>query len=504
MKKFISNLTSLILSFALILTFPTIVSAEEEREPTYKQNVASVLVEAAIKTVAENYKYGIDELTLYKHALRQLISEDSSLMAKALEGVYGNLDKHSTYFTKEEINQFVNDLSGEFCGIGVTIMEFEEGLLITDVYADSPADKVGLRQGDVIVSADDIDIRGMAIELSKSYIVGVKGTSVKIGIIRDGQPLFFDIVRDVVTIEPGFYQELEGNIGYIQLSGFDEHSDEFMATALSALENTKSIILDLRYNPGGGLIALRDFAGCTLPKGPVLHLEYVNGRSESIVNEKDGAGKKFVVLINGSTASAAEAFSAAVQDYDMGVVVGEQSYGKGTMQIVNGFITGDGYKLTVAEYLSPNKRTINDIGVEPDYNAEPRVVKYSDIYYTPISFDRVLKLGDEGTDVLAFEERLNAMGLDVGVPDKVFGDKTFYAVRKYQEIAGLYPYGVLDITTQLNIHNYLQDKEVVLDDVLTKAIEIASGDLDKYIKESKAEREAAAKAKAIRDAKKAD
>lgn len=503
LKRFVSAFTSVLLSFTLIFTLPSTAFAEE-REKTYKQNVASVLVEAAIKMVAENYKYGVDELTLYKNALRQLISEDSSLMAKALEGVYGNLDKHSTYFTKEEFKRFMDDLSGEFCGIGVTIMEFEEGLLITEVHTDSPADRAGLRQGDIIVSADGIDIRGMAIELSKSHIVGVKGTSVKIGISRDGIPMTFDIIRDVVTLEPGFYQVLEGNIGYIQLSGFDEHSDEFMLSALTALKDTKNIILDLRYNPGGSLTVLRDVAGYTLPKGPVIHLEYADGRTESIDNPTNGADRKFVVLVNEGTASAAEAFSAAVQDYDMGVVVGEQTYGKGTMQIVNGFITGDGYKLTVAEYLSPDKRIINDIGVEPDYGAEPRIVKYSDIYYTPVTFERVLKVGDEGDDVLAMEERLDAMGLSVGIPDRVFDDKTFYAVRKYQEVAGLYPYGVLDITTQLSIHNYLQDKEVVLDDVLSKAIEIASGDLDKYIKEARAEREAAAKARALRDSKKAD
>lgn len=503
LKRFISTFTSMLLSFTLIFNIPDTVFAEE-RELTYKQNVASVLVEAAISMVAENYKYGVDELTLYKHALRQLISGDSSLMAKALEGVYGNLDKHSTYFTKEEFKQFVEELSGEFCGIGVTIMEFEEGLLVTEVHANSPADKAGLRQGDIIVSADGVDIRGMAVEISKSYIIGVKGTSVKIGIIRDGASMTFDIVRDTVTTEPGFYQVLDGNIGYIQLSGFDDHSDEFMLAALTALEDTKNIILDLRYNPGGSLAVLQSIAGCTLPKGPVLHLDYADGRTESIDNPTDGSGRKFVVIVNEGTASAAEAFSAAVQDYNAGVVVGEQTFGKGTMQIVNGFITGDGYKLTVAEYLSPDKRIINDIGVEPDYGAEPRIVKYSDIYYTPVTFDRVLRLGDEGDDVLAFEERLDAMGLSVGIPDRVFDDKTFYAVRKYQEIAGLYPYGVLDITTQLSIHSYLQDKEVVLDEALDKAIEIASGDLDEYVREAAAEREAAAKAKALRDAEKAD
>lgn len=500
MKSFFNKLTALLLSFTVVFSFVSTVSAEE---PTYKQNLASVLTEAAIKSVADNYKYGIDEVELYKHALRQLLSDNPELMGTALKGVYGNLDEHSTYFTEEEFDMFIENLSGEFCGIGVTIMEFEEGLLVTEVHKNSPADKAGIRQGDVIVSADDINIRGMAIELAKSYIVGLKGTAVKIGIVRDGVPVFFDIVRDVVTVEPGFYQLLEGNIGYIQLSGFDDHSDEFIEKAMASLKDAKNIILDLRYNPGGSLEVLRLVAGHTLPKGPVLHLQYRDDESQSIENDKDGLTKKFVVLVNNGTASAAEAFSAAVQDYDAGVVVGEQTYGKGTMQIVNGFITGGGYKLTVAEYLSPDKRIINDIGVEPDYKVSPRVVKYSDIYFTPVTFERVLKVGDEGEDVLAMEERLNAMGLSVGIPDKVFDDDTFYAVKKYQEIAGLYPYGVLDITTQLSIHSYLQNKEIVIDEALNTAIELASGDLDKHISESAKERENALLEKAERDAKEA-
>jgi len=296
------------------------------------------------------------------------------------------------------------------------------------------------------------------------------------------------VVRGKVVAEPGFYQILEGNIGFIQLSAFDDHSDEFMQTALDALKDTKSIILDLRYNPGGGLGVLQTVASMTLPKGPIMHVEYKDGNSVALENEKDGFSKKFVVLVNGGTASAAEAFSAAVQDYNVGVVVGERTVGKGTMQIVNSLLSGGGYKLTVAEYLSPNKRIINHIGVEPDYIVEPEKVKYSDIYFEKVTYDRVMKIGDTGNDVLAMEQRLNTMGYSVGVPDKVFDEDTFYAVKKYQEMQGLYPYGVLDITTQLSIHSYLQGEEIYLDSALEKAIEIASGDIDAYIKEAAEER----------------
>jgi len=441
-----------------------------------------------VKSSEENYKYGIDSETLYRKALREVISQNPGMLDVVLESIYNDLDEYSRYFTPEEFNSFVENLSGEFCGIGVTIMEFEDGLMVTEVHKNSPAEGVGIQKGDIIISADGKDIRGLDVDIARTYIVGLEGTGVNIGIIRDGEQLNFDVVRGKVVAEPGFYQILEGNIGFIQLSAFDDHSDEFMQTALDALKDTKSIILDLRYNPGGGLGVLQTVASMTLPKGPIMHVEYKDGNSVALENEKDGFSKKFVVLVNGGTASAAEAFSAAVQDYNVGVVVGERTVGKGTMQIVNSLLSGGGYKLTVAEYLSPNKRIINHIGVEPDYIVEPEKVKYSDIYFEKVTYDRVMKIGDTGNDVLAMEQRLNTMGYSVGVPDKVFDEDTFYAVKKYQEMQGLYPYGVLDITTQLSIHSYLQGEEIYLDSALEKAIEIASGDIDAYIKEAAEER----------------
>lgn len=484
MKNTFKKLTALLLSCALV--FSCTVALAEERNTNI---IANSLIDLVIDNVTENYKFETDETSLYRNALREIIAHDPELAEIALQGIYNNLDEYSTYFTYEEFKSFVENLSGEFCGIGVTIMEFADGLLITEVHKGSAAEAAGVMKGDVIISADGVDIRGMDIDMARTYIVGLAGTSVTVGILRDGQELSFNMVRSIVATVPGFYQILEGNVGYIQLSSFDEHADEFIAEALEALADTENIILDLRYNPGGALEVLGTIAEMTLPEGPVMHLEYKNpANNYSLMNDVGDYRHKLVVLVNGYTASAAEAFAAAVQDYGIGVVVGEQTIGKGTMQIVNGIITGGGYKLTVAEYLSPNKRTINGIGVEPDYKVAPKTVKYSDIYFDEITYDRVMRIGDTGADVLALEQRLNVMGYAVGVPDTVYDEDTFYAVKKYQESAGLYPYGVLDITTQLSIHSYLQDKEIALDKAFEKAVEIATGDIDAHIKESIAER----------------
>lgn len=488
MKKSLKRFSSLLLS--CVLVFCCVIPASAS---SVSANLSNMLIDSVVEHIVENYKYDATEEELYAAALKTLIKENPELLNSALKAIYRSLDQYSQYFTPEEFDRFVESMKGEFCGIGVTIMEFDEGLLVTEVHKQSPAEAVGMAKGDIIISADGIDIRGMAIEEARSYIVGAEGTSVKIGIIRNAQSMEFDVIRGNVVIEPGFYQVLEGNIGYIQFSAFDQTSDDFIKSALEALKDTKSIIFDLRYNPGGTLDDLKSIAGMTLPKGPIMHLSYKDNELVTIENDKNGFSKKLVVLVNGATASAAEAFSAAVQDYNVGVVVGQRTVGKGTMQIVNSLLFGGGYKLTVAEYLSPEKRTINKVGVEPDYVVEPKTVKYSDDYFEKITYDRVLKLGDTGADVLAMEQRLSIMGYSVGVPDKVFDEDTFYSVKKYQEDSGLYPYGVLDITTQLSIHSFLQTKEIVIDKALEKAIEIAGGDIDAHIKKAYAERAAVAK-----------
>lgn len=480
MKKIYAKVTSLLLIFILTFSCTTVFATERETNI-----LANTLLDDVIKETSAKYKFGITTEELYKNALHEIIAEYPELMEIALEGIYNNLDEYSTYFPYEDFNSFIEDVSGEFCGIGVTIMEFDDGLLVTEVHKGTAAESVGIRKGDYIISADGNDIRDMDLETARNYIVGLEGTSVNIGIMRNGEIMNFDMIRSVVTTTPGFYQVLDGNIGYIQLSSFDEHSPEFMAEALENLKDYENIIFDLRYNPGGSLDALQAIAELMLPKGPIMHLEFREPiNNTAIVNEIGASEHKLVVLVNNYTASAAEAFSAAVQDYGVGVVVGEQTTGKGTMQTVSGFFLGGGYKLTVAEYLSPNKRKINEIGVTPDFYIAPKKVIYDDKYFEKPTYERKLNSGDEGLDVLAFEERLNVLGYAVGVPDKVFDDDTFYAVKKFQEAAGLYPYGVLDITTQLAIINALENEEIYLDTAMEKAMEIATGDIDDYIKEA--------------------
>lgn len=492
MKAF-KKLTAAALSLILVFSASSALAAEERQTNI----IANSLIDAVIANIEQNYKFETDRCELYRSALREIIASDpQGLTEIALQGIYNALDKHSVYFTQEEFDDFIEDVSGEFCGIGVTIMAFDEGLVVTEVHKGSSAESAGIKPEDIIISADGVDIRGMELETARSYIVGLEGTKVTVGVMRGEEELSFTLTRGVVTTISGTYQILDGNIGYIQLSSFDEHSPEFMAEALDALAETENIIIDLRYNPGGSLEALQKIASLTLPKGPVMHLEYKDeANNTSVMNDTDGFSHKLVVLVNNYTASAAEAFSAAVQDYDAGVIVGEVTTGKGTMQTVHAMrLTGGGYKLTVAEYLSPDKRTINNIGVEPDFYSKYEIKVFNDDDFEPLDYKRKPTIGFTGKDVLAIEQRLDLLGYSVGIPDEEYDENTFYAVKKFQEAQGLYPYGVCDITTQLRLYSVLQTEEVAIDKPLAKAIELAKGDLAQTIKEASAERAEAEKA----------
>lgn len=485
MKFAMKKWTALLLAFVLCLSPLSLVQASDNNYSN--DSLENTIIDMAVSDIMRMYKFDVETADLYRNALREVIKAHPELMETALQGAFNHLDPYSRYYTSEEFSAFLESMSGEFCGIGVTIMEFEDGLQITTVHRNSPAEAAGLETGDVIFAVDGNNIAGMDINTAKSYIVGEEGTTVNIGVRRGQQELYMDVQRAKVVIDKGFTQVLEdGTVGYIKLYDFDEHADEFVKSALDSFsaQNIDTLVFDVRDNPGGSVQILINIMSYLIPPGPVIHFAYKDPENISTYVTNDVTDRKdwdIVVLVNENTASAAEAFSGAIQDNGVGIVVGTQTYGKGTMQTVTKIITGGGIKLTEAEYLTPKKRNINGIGIEPDVKVTDRQVMFSEIYYETPTFERVLQTGDTGKDVLAMEQRLNALGYSIGIPDEEFGEDTFYAVKKFQEQTGLFPYGVLDITTQLAVANKVQNIQVTLDDTLQKALDIISEDaIDDY------------------------
>lgn len=466
-------------------------SAESDASPKAEAilddgEAAKLLVEQSANLIIGNYKDEVSREELYEKTLMGIMEKHPELIEDAYKAMFSDLDKHTQYFTTEEYDYFMEDMSGEVVGIGVMISSIDEGLLVTETTYDSPAAEAGIRKGDIIMSVDGTNIVGMPFEKARSLVLGEIGTKVKIGVERMDEYLEFDIKRALVKIEPGSYEVIEGDIGYIELQSFDDSAPVLVNHALDLFvdRGVKKIIFDLRYNLGGSVESFRQVCNSLIPKGPIIHFVFKDEEDISTTySECKDAKYSIIVLTNEYTASAAEAFAGAVQDSGIGIVVGDNSYGKGTMQNLINFRVGGGVKLTVAEYLTRNKRHINDIGIKPDVYAEDKVIRLKKSGFADMDFTTKPKLGDKGVTVLAINQRLNAMGYDVGIPKDEYTQKTHDAIYHFQLTQGLFPYGVCDITTQNKIEEIMQKLEFMSNTSFDTALEIfREGTINKYKK----------------------
>ena len=282
-------------------------------------------------------------------------------------------------------------------------------------------------------------------------------------------------------------EDIEDKIGFIQLDSFDETSPLLINSALDLFDSKgiTDVIFDVRFNGGGSVNALSEICQRLIPAGPIIHFEY---KSESdnytIFSNCQDPKYKLVVLANDYSASASEAFCGAVQDSGVGIVVGTTTYGKGSMQTLTNFRIGGGVKMTVAEYLTRDKRHIDGIGVKPDFYVEDKVIKIGKAGFNNFDYVTRLRLGDKGPLVLALNQRLWAMGYDVGVPTDEFTQKTHNAVYMFQAATeGLSPYGECDISTQLELERTMQGIEFYDDAIFKTAVDIIkAGSVEAYTK----------------------
>ena len=247
------------------------------------------------------------------------------------------------------------------------------GAVINTVYEDSPAQKAGLQAGDVISKVDGTDVTGMDLDSIVSMIKGEKGTEVKITVLRYGQEIETTAVRDTIQMQTVDSTMLDDQVGYISVSEFDDVTYEQFKSALDSLEGQgmAGLVVDLRNNPGGNLTTVTDMLKLLLPEGPIVSIVDKNGDAEEI--SCDGSNeftKPLAVLVNQYSASASEIFSGAIQDYGIGSIVGVTTYGKGVVQQLMDLGDGTCLKITIAEYYTPNGRSINGTGVVPDVEVE--------------------------------------------------------------------------------------------------------------------------------------
>ena len=287
--------------------------------------------------------------------------------------VSGLDDKYAAYYTKDEYKDISEKTKGEFCGIGAYISQGknDNSLKVAGVVKGGPAEKAGIKKGDIIVEVDGENIQGKDSSYAVSKMKGKKGTNVSISVVRKGnkKPITFNIKREVIHDNTVSYKMLDNNIGYISVSAFETVTKKQFKSAVDCLEkkNEKGLIIDLRDNGGGLLDTALDMLDHILPKKLVVYTKDKNGVAEEYYTKDDKEIKiPIVILVNGNSASASEVFCGALRDYGKAKLLGTKTFGKGIVQSSFAFRDGTGLKFTTSKYYTPKGINIHGTGFEPD------------------------------------------------------------------------------------------------------------------------------------------
>lgn len=287
--------------------------------------------------------------------------------------VSGLDDKYAAYYTKDEYKDISEKTKGEFCGIGAYISQGknDNSLKVAGVVKGGPAEKSGIKKGDIIVEVDGENIQGKDSSYAVSKMKGKKGTNVSISVMRKGnkKPITFNIKREVIHDNTVSYKMLDNNIGYISVSAFETVTKKQFKSAVDCLEkkNEKGLIIDLRDNGGGLLDTALDMLDQILPKKLVVYTKDKNGVAEEYYTKDDKEIKiPIVILVNGNSASASEVFCGALRDYGKAKLLGTKTFGKGIVQSSFAFRDGTGLKFTTSKYYTPKGINIHGTGFEPD------------------------------------------------------------------------------------------------------------------------------------------
>ena len=302
-----------------------------------------------------------------------LVPDNKTLTYGAIRGALKLLNDPHTVFIEPRATQQQNEqLRGDFQGIGATVNQVNDQVVIVAPLPGSPAEKAGIKAGDVILKVDDKDVKGMNVDDVVALIRGPKGSTVHITIQRAGQnnPLQFDIVRDTIQLPSVIARIQEGNIGYVRLTIFGEKSKDEVVNAVNDLKSkgAKGFIFDLRGNPGGYLQSAIDVASQFIKDGPVAFERGKDGKDQEFDASGNGVWTDgpLVVLIDKGSASASEIVSGAIQDRKRAILLGDTTFGKGSVQSVHELSDKSSIHVTIAEWLTPTKRQISGKGLTPD------------------------------------------------------------------------------------------------------------------------------------------
>jgi carboxyl-terminal processing protease len=331
------------------------------------------------KSFSEDTKI-YDKIDLFGEVLEKISKEyvdevnPSKSMDSAIDGLLQSLDPYSSYMTPESFENMQTETSGEFGGLGIEV-GMESGLVkVISPIDNTPASKAGLKAGDYIVKIEKTQVQGKSLMEAVDLMRGPVGSSLEITVRRKGvkKPLIFNITREIIQVQSVKSELIDKNIGYIRLTSFNENSSQQIKKKIKKLNKNKDLkgfILDLRNNPGGLLSQAIKISDFFLDNGEIVSTKsrQVSENRKWFASEGDITnGKTLIVLINYGSASASEIVAGALKDHKRAIILGENSYGKGSVQSIIPLKNKGAIRLTIAKYYLPSGKSISDVGVTPD------------------------------------------------------------------------------------------------------------------------------------------
>ncbi len=367
---------------------------------------------------AESESIPFDELRTFaeiygrvKHDYVEEVS-DKNLLEHAIKGMLSGLDPHSDYLNDEEYQELQEGTTGQFGGLGIEVTMENGFVKVVSPIDDTPAQNAGVKAGDLIVRLDDKPVKGMNLRDAVDIMRGEPGSSIELTIVREGEeaPLKIAITRDIIKVKSVKSRLLEPGYGYLRITSFQSKTGNSLKKTLNELKEEnkgplKGLVLDLRNNPGGVLNAAVEVSDAFLGDGLIV---YTEGRIKNSEMRFSAApddlidGAPMVVLINAGSASASEIVAGALQDHKRAVIMGEKSFGKGSVQTILPTSQGSAIKLTTARYYTPSGRSIQAEGIEPDITLERYKLESVDLPgFNPVKeadLSRHLTNGNKKTD----------------------------------------------------------------------------------------------------------
>lgn len=365
-----SKKTRMIAGFAVIVAFLSIFIISSQRHSSAEAKGSDY----------ESIELFTDVMSIIKKSYVEEV-DTKKLIYGAINGMLSSLDPHSSFMPPDTYKEMKIDTKGAFGGLGIEISIKDGVLTVISPIEDTPAFKAGIKAGDMILKIDDKFTKDLNINDAVKRMRGVKGTKVILTIMREGfdKPKEFPLVRDIIQVKSVRFSLMDGGYGYVRIAQFQEKTDEDLTKALKALKEEnkgelKGLVLDMRNDPGGLLEQAFKVADHFIPEGQMV--VYTEGREKDskmqFTAKKGGKEPNYpiVVVINGGSASASEIVAGALQDHKRAIVMGTQSFGKGSVQTIIPLSDDSGLRLTTARYYTPKGRSIQAKGITPDITVE--------------------------------------------------------------------------------------------------------------------------------------